>query len=133
MARILLHPVGFQVGNIGVIKLSYLWYIEVSNGHGAGGSPFNIVQRLRMNRSELAEIDFRYGRHAGTTAGSAALHTLFYKGVDVFFLNPSAVTAALNLRQISPQLARQFAHRRAGVNAVIAARAGHVCSRRGGC
>src|SRR5690606_14035449 len=110
---------GFQVGNIGLIKLGDLWHVEVSNGHSAGGSPFNIVQRLRMNRSELAEINFRHGRHAGTTAGSATLHTLFYKGMDIFFLNPSAVTAALNLRQISPQLARQFAYRRAGVNAVI--------------
>ena len=111
----------FQLGDIGVVELGDVGHVQPVAGHIGGGQLVDLAHRLGGDRAKLAEIDLRHRRDTNATADAnratlGFLHLLLDVSMQVVLGHTVAWTCGLHLVEGHAQLARQFAHRRTGIN-----------------
>ena len=113
---------GFQVGDVGLVKLRDMRNHHPVAGEVGAGNLLDARQRLCFHFTELGEIDLgpreqiqpastTSRRRSATRLGELGLH----EGLDVLLQYPALGPAALHAAEIDAQLAGEVPHGRAGV------------------
>ncbi len=112
---------GFHVGDVRLVELGHVRHVQPAAMQVGGADLHQAGHRHFFHFAELAEVDFRDRRDAGSaggagTAGLGALQLLLDEDLDVFLEDATLGTAGFHFAQLDAELARQHAHRRAGVD-----------------
>ena len=109
-----------ESGDVRLVELRDVRNVDPARMQARPGDLLDARQRLGLDGAELREVDLRHaGQRAARASGSraAAREHLLDEGLHVVVRDAALEAGARDLREIHAQLARELAHRRAGVRA----------------
>ena len=115
---------GFEFGDVGFVELRHMRRgnpaaMQVLAGHAA-----DFAERLGVGFTEAAEVDAGLLRQTEFAAGGGrrCSHDFLHVTDDVLSHDALLAPGAGNLREVDAKFARQFAHRRAGIETTLSRR-----------